>query len=110
MTVKVSVTVTQVREDGTEGPVDGELAAALAGPAGRFSEMLSWTAWQARPAGSRGAGERACGVRAGAAAAAAGGVVVIADVRRVPDHDVGGAVLDPGKQEVGVPHPVFRQR
>ena len=31
MTVKVSVTVTQVREDGTEGPVDGELAAALAG-------------------------------------------------------------------------------
>ena len=47
MTVKVSVTVTQVREDGTEGPVDGELAAALAGPAGRFSEMLSWTAWQA---------------------------------------------------------------
>ena len=47
MTVKVSVTVTQVREDGTEGPVDGELAAALAGPAGRFSEMLSWTARQA---------------------------------------------------------------
>ena len=47
MTVKVSVTVTQVREDGTEGPVDGELAAALAGPAGQFSEMLSWTARQA---------------------------------------------------------------
>ena len=47
MTVKVSVTVTQVREDGTGGPVDGELAAALAGPAGQFSEMLSWTARQA---------------------------------------------------------------
>ena len=31
MTVAVSVTVTQIREDGSEGPVDGELAAALAG-------------------------------------------------------------------------------
>ena len=57
MTVKVSVTVTQVREDGTEGPVDGELAAALAGPAGRFSEMLSWTA---RQAGRLDHGKREC--------------------------------------------------
>jgi len=47
MTVKVSVTVTQVREDGTEGPVEGELAAALAGPAEQFAGMLTWTAQQA---------------------------------------------------------------
>ncbi|HEX9539083.1 MAG TPA: ISKra4 family transposase [Streptosporangiaceae bacterium] len=47
MTVKVSVAVTQVFEDGTEGPVDGELAAALAGPAEQFAGMLTWTAQQA---------------------------------------------------------------
>jgi hypothetical protein len=47
MTVKVSVTVTQVFEDGTEGPVGGELAAALAGPAEQFAGMLTWTAQQA---------------------------------------------------------------
>jgi hypothetical protein len=47
MTVKVSVTVTQVLEDGSEGPVDGELAAALAGPAEQFAGMLTWTAQQA---------------------------------------------------------------
>jgi hypothetical protein len=40
----VTVTVTEVREDGSEVPVDGELAAALAGPAGQFSSMLAWTA------------------------------------------------------------------
>jgi hypothetical protein len=44
MTVTVSVTVTQVREDGTGHAVDGELAAALAGPAEQFSAMLSWAA------------------------------------------------------------------
>jgi hypothetical protein len=49
MTVKVLVTVTQVFEDGTEGPVDGELAAALAGPAEQFAGMLTWTAQQAGP-------------------------------------------------------------
>ena len=47
MTVKVSVTVTQVLEDGTEGPVDGGLAAALAGPVQQFAGMLTWTAQQA---------------------------------------------------------------
>lgn len=47
MTVKVSVTVTQVLEDGSEGPVDGELAAALAGPVQQFAGMLTWTARQA---------------------------------------------------------------
>jgi hypothetical protein len=42
--VAFSVTVTQIREDGSEAPVDGELAAALAGPAGQFSSMVAWTA------------------------------------------------------------------
>ena len=44
MTVAVSVTVTQIREDGSEGPVDGELAAALAGPVEQFTAMLTWAA------------------------------------------------------------------
>ena len=44
MAVRVSVTVTQVNDDGSESPVDGELAAALAGPAGRFSSMVAWAA------------------------------------------------------------------
>ena len=48
--VSFSVTVTQVSEDGTEGPVDGELA-ALAGPAGRM-------AWAARDAAGLDHGER----------------------------------------------------
>ena len=42
-----SVTVTEIREDGSEIPVDGELAAALAGPAGQFSLMLAWSAREA---------------------------------------------------------------
>ncbi len=37
-----SVTVTQVREDGSEAPVDGELAAALVGPVEQFSSMVAW--------------------------------------------------------------------
>lgn len=47
MAVSVSVTMTQVSEDGRESPVDGELAAALAGPAARFSEMIAWAAQDA---------------------------------------------------------------
>lgn len=43
VSVTVSVTVTQVREDGTMGPVDPELAAALAGPVEQLSTMLDWT-------------------------------------------------------------------
>jgi hypothetical protein len=43
----VTVSVTQAGEDGTEGPVDGELAAALAGPVEQFSAMLTWTVQQA---------------------------------------------------------------
>jgi hypothetical protein len=47
MTVTVSVTVAQVREDGTAGPLQDELAAALAGPVEQFTSMLTWTAQQA---------------------------------------------------------------
>jgi hypothetical protein len=45
--VSVTVTVTQADEDGSQHPVDGELAAALAGPAEQFSTMLTWAAGQA---------------------------------------------------------------
>ena len=47
MTVTVSVTVTQACEDGTAGPLEDELAAALAGPVEQFTSMLTWTAQQA---------------------------------------------------------------
>jgi len=47
MTVTVSVTMTQAREDGTAGPLEDELAAALAGPVEQFTSMLTWTAQQA---------------------------------------------------------------
>ena len=47
MAVSVSVTVTQVNDDGSEGPADSELAAALAGPVEQFSSMLAWAAQQA---------------------------------------------------------------
>ena len=47
MAVRVSVTVTQVNEDGSESPLDGELAAALAGPAEQFSQMITWAAQEA---------------------------------------------------------------
>ena len=47
MTATISVTVRQVREDGSEGPLEEELAAALAGPVEQFTSMLSWTAQQA---------------------------------------------------------------
>lgn len=44
MAVRVSVTVTQVNDDGSESPADGELAVALAGPVARFSAMAAWAA------------------------------------------------------------------
>jgi hypothetical protein len=47
VTVRLSVRVMQVREDGSEAPVDGELAAALAGPAEQFAGLLSWAAGEA---------------------------------------------------------------
>ena len=47
MAVSVSVTVTQVNEDGSASPVDGELATALTGTVEQFSGMLTWAADQA---------------------------------------------------------------
>ncbi|MGH3193188.1 MAG: ISKra4 family transposase [Streptosporangiaceae bacterium] len=48
MAVRFSVTVRQILEDGSEVPADGELAAALAGPAEQFAWLVSWTAGEAR--------------------------------------------------------------
>ena len=47
MTVRFSVTVRQVREDGSEAPLDGDLAAALAAPAEQFAGLATWTAGEA---------------------------------------------------------------
>ena len=48
MTVRFSVTVRQVLEDGSEVPLDGELAAALAASAEQFAGLAAWTAEEAR--------------------------------------------------------------
>ena len=48
VTVRFSVTVRQVREDGSEVPLDGELAAALAAPAEQFAGLAAWAAGEAR--------------------------------------------------------------
>ena len=47
MRLAVSVTVTQIGEDGSTRAVGGELAAAPAGPVEQFTGMLTWTAEQA---------------------------------------------------------------
>jgi hypothetical protein len=47
VTVRFSVTVRQVREDGSEAPLDGELAAALAAPAEQFAGLAAWAADEA---------------------------------------------------------------
>jgi hypothetical protein len=47
VTVRFSVTVRQVREDGSEAPVDGELAVALAAPAEQFAGLAAWAAEEA---------------------------------------------------------------
>ncbi len=47
MTVRFSVTVRQVREDGSEAPLGWELAAALAGPAEQFAGLAAWAAEEA---------------------------------------------------------------
>ena len=48
MTVRFSVTVRQVLEDGSEAPADGEVAAALAGTAEQFAGLAAWAADEAR--------------------------------------------------------------
>ena len=55
MAVTLSVTVRQVREDGSEVPADGELAAALADSAEQFAGLLTWAAGES---GSLDHGER----------------------------------------------------
>lgn len=47
MAISVSVTVTQVDEDGGQSPADGELAAVLAGTTEQFSAMLTWAVKEA---------------------------------------------------------------
>ena len=47
MTVKFSVTIRQVRDDGSEAPLEQELAAALAGPAEQFAGLAAWAADEA---------------------------------------------------------------
>jgi len=48
VTVKFTVTVRQVLEDGREAPLDAELAAALAAPVRQFAGLAAWTAGEAR--------------------------------------------------------------
>jgi hypothetical protein len=47
VTVRFSVTVRQVREDGSEALLDAELAAALAAPAEQFAGLAAWAASEA---------------------------------------------------------------
>ena len=46
--MRISVTIRQVRDDGSEAEVDGELAAALADPAEQFAGLAGWVADEAR--------------------------------------------------------------
>jgi hypothetical protein len=48
VTVKFPVTVRQVRDDGSETPLDGEMAAALAAPAEQFAGLATWAVDEAR--------------------------------------------------------------
>jgi hypothetical protein len=48
MTARFAVEVRQVLEDGSEAPLDGELAVALAGPAEWFAGLAAWAADEAR--------------------------------------------------------------
>jgi hypothetical protein len=47
VTARFSVTIRQVRDDGSEVPLDGELAAALAAPAEQFAGLAAWAAGEA---------------------------------------------------------------
>src|ERR1035437_1512315 len=48
VTVRFSVTVRQVREGGSEAPLDGELAVARAAPAEQFAGLAAWAAEESR--------------------------------------------------------------
>ena len=62
MTARFSVTVRQVRDDGSEAPLGQELAAALAAPAEQFAapaeQFVGLAAWAAGEAGYLDHGER----------------------------------------------------
>ena len=47
MTARFSVAIRHVRDDGSEVPLDGELAAALAAPAEQFAGLAAWAAGEA---------------------------------------------------------------
>src|SRR6266851_1643245 len=47
VTAKFTVTVRQVLDDGSEAPLEGELAAALAAPAEQFAGLAAWAADEA---------------------------------------------------------------
>ena len=47
MTARFSVTIRQVRDDGSEAPLEQELAAALAAPAEQFAALAAWAAGEA---------------------------------------------------------------
>ena len=48
MAARFTVTVREVREDGSEVPLEEDLAAALAAPAEQFAGLAAWTADEAR--------------------------------------------------------------
>ena len=48
MTARFTVTVRQVLDDGSEVPLEGEVAAALAAPAEQFAGLAAWAADEAR--------------------------------------------------------------
>jgi len=48
VTVRFSVTIRQVRDDGSEVPLDAELTAALAAPAEQFAGLAAWAADESR--------------------------------------------------------------
>ena len=48
MTARFTVTVRQVLDDGSEAPLEGEVAAALAAPAEQFAGLAAWAADEAR--------------------------------------------------------------
>jgi len=48
VTARFTVTVRQVLDDGSEAPLEGEVAAALAAPAEQFAGLAAWAADEAR--------------------------------------------------------------
>jgi hypothetical protein len=51
--VRITVTIRQVRDDGTGAEVDGDLAAALEEPAEQFAGLAGWGRGRAEVPGPR---------------------------------------------------------